>query len=184
MKTNALAAFAICLAIAAPARAGDAGCTAVAPEVVSMPCHLQSVVSVAMRLDGSATALGLDDKRLEIDVRNHLAVVLPAAIRVVSADDVSKIAALSPQQQARFACTLWTVGAYFPIALFVECGLESLDGDQALEARLLGHTRPTELEDTVRTALKAVVDKVVKDLRNQRNRLRGLSTRLEIDKIN
>ena len=176
--------FAICWAVAGPAMADDIACPDSTAKKVPSPCQIQAVESVTVHLDGSAAALGLDSRRLENDLRTDLSTAHPAIVFISSKTGASTPPAPAPKQPVRFACTIWTVGRYFPIALFAECSLTSLDGEQMFEARLLGHTRRTELDGTVRTALKTAADEVAQDLHAHRKRQRSLSTHLVTDRLN
>ena len=185
MNKFAIAIFAFVLATTGHARAGEPGCDTVPLNVLSLACHLSAIELVAIRLDGSATTLGLKRKRLENDVKRRLKVVLPAAVRITPIRDATTSAVpLTLNQRGRFSCTVWTVGLNFPIALFVECSLESLDGEQTIDARLLGHTRQAELHDTVRIALQKVVDKISIKLRDQRKNLRTPVTPFNVGTFN
>ena len=176
--------FMICWAVAGSATAGDTACSDSTATKIAPPCRIQAVESVTVRLDGSAAALGLDSSRLENDLRTDLAAADPAIMFVASKADASGAAPPARKQRVRYACTIWTVGQYFPIALFAECSLRSPNGDQMFEARLLGHTRRSELDDTVRTALKSAAGKVARDLHAHRERQRILSTHVATDKLN
>lgn len=176
--------FAVFWAVTASAMADDIACPDGTAKKAASPCQIQAVESVTVRLDGSAAALGLDSSRLENNLRTDLAAAHPAIVFIPSKSGASGPKAPAPKQRVRYACTVWTVGQYFPIALFAECSLRSLDGDQMFEARLLGHTRRSELDGTVRTALRSAAGKVAQDLHAHRKRQRTLSTLLDVDRIN
>ncbi len=185
MHTVALALIAICIASTTHARAASPTCETMTLEALSLACYLRAIEPVDIRLEGDAKSQGLERQRLMTSVDKRLKAILPVAITTTPADDEAfDRAALPLRQRGRLSCVVWTVGGHFPIALFVECGLESLDGEQSIEARLLGHTRRSELEETVRTALNSVVEKIARDLRAQRKRVRRPATRYSADTLN
>lgn len=180
----AVTALAVLTVLAVEATAGPSRCGA--SSVVSdsqMPrCHLQVIDPILVRFDGTANRQGLDRNALAAYIRERLRQSLPTAIDVAKSNGAeTEDASDAKESRGRFVCGIWTVGDYFPIALHVDCGLQSADGDKLDEVRLLGHTRHVELKQAIRLALDQLVEKVGDRFRRQCPRLRDFSTRLDLE---
>jgi hypothetical protein len=129
------------------------------------PCQVDIIESVHIQLDGSARELGFDAKQIAKSVHAHLRERVPRAVKIqIHRSAASTEGGFPPDRRSRFACTLWTVGKHFTVSMFVECGLEAVNGDWAVESRLLGHIRQTDLHESARIALANVVDDVIERL--------------------
>ena len=181
----AVTAFAV-LALTIPgALAGPSGCASSDVEAASPPCDLEIIEPIMVRFDGAAGRQGLNRQALTAHVRDSMRQSLPTAVvvsepRGLSASSRAKI---ESAMRGRMVCGVWTVGDYFPIALHVDCRLQTAEGDDLDEARLLGHTRRVELNQTVRQALNQVVKRVADKFRRQCPRLQDYSTRLEVERL-
>lgn len=144
------------------------------------PCQVRIIESVHVRLDGSARELGIDGEQIAKSVRDRLRERVPNTVKVQIEPSASAVASGLPRdRRSRFACTLWTVGKFFTLSMFVECGLESVTGDWAVESRLLGHIRHSDLQESVQLALAKVVDNVVERLQRASDAPAFYATRLD-----
>lgn len=162
MKSVAIFAVLIGLVFAGRHTVGAAECNL----AERFPCQVRIIERVHVRLDGSARELGFDAKRIAKSVRGRLRERVPSTVKVQIEPSTSPAGAgLPPERRSQFYCTLWTVGKYFTVSMFIECGLEGVTGDWAVDARLLGHIRKADLRESVEVALVNVIDKVIERLR-------------------
>ena len=181
MKRAGTVAALVCLLLAQHDSAAATECDL----ADSFACHIRVVEQVQVRLDGSAAELGFERERVAASVRDRLRESLPGTVQVRLEPAASPGAIrLPPSRRGRLACTLWTVGKKFAVALFVECGMEAADASWAVESRLLGNVRRTELRESVESALAMVVGDVVRRLRRQDRTRPIVSTRADQPPIN
>ena len=179
----AVTALAVLTVVAVEAAAGPSRCgTSSAVAAPPMPsCHLQVIDPILVRFDGTAHHQGLNRHALAAHIRERLRQSLPMAIDVTESNGAETEEATGEgEKRGRFVCGIWTVGDYFPIALHIDCGLQTADGDKLDEVRLLGHTRHVELKQAVRLALDQLVKKVGNRFRRRCPRLQDFSTRLDL----
>ena len=180
----AVTAIAVLTLMTTTALAGGARCASSDAASASPPCHLLAIDPIMVRFDGAAAGQGLNRAALTDHVRASLRRSLPVAVEV-SEPETSQTdgQAAESERRGRLVCGVWTVGDYFPIALHVDCRLQTAEGDDLDEARLLGHTRRVELNQTVRHALNQVVKRVADKLRRRCPRLGDFSTQLDIERL-
>ncbi|MCG8547634.1 MAG: hypothetical protein MJE12_25845 [Alphaproteobacteria bacterium] len=181
----AVTAFAVLALSITDAAAGSFRCASADSGAASPPCALQVIDPIMVRFDGTAGRQGLSRTALTDHVRDSLRQSLPTAVGVSEPDEATSASRekIESVMRGRLVCGVWTVGDYFPIALHVDCQLQSAEGDELDQARLLGHTRQLELNRTVRQALNQVVKRVADKLRRRCPRLHDYSTELDVERL-